>query len=144
MSEAAPPAGGAPVRITVHSQHGHLPESAKETVAAKLEGLTRYLSTIQSIDAEIDRDGRDTFLVRAKVATSGPVFRTRVANYADPLHAVDVAVERLSRRLKEFKRLRSGRPLHSRPKTSAPMVEQEDPGAGEPEPGILDGGTAGG
>jgi hypothetical protein len=49
--------------------------------------------------------------------TSGPVFRSRVV-CDDPMAGIDVAVERLSRRLKEFKRRRSGRPLHSRPKTA--------------------------
>ncbi|HEU5117242.1 MAG TPA: HPF/RaiA family ribosome-associated protein [Isosphaeraceae bacterium] len=124
MNGAAPQASGAALRITVHSQHGHLPESLKEAVAVKMACLTKFLSTIDTIDVEIDKDGHDTFLVRAKVATSGPVFRSRVTSAEDPLGGVDVAVERLSRRLKEFKRLRSGRPLHSRPKAAPPMQEE--------------------
>jgi ribosome-associated translation inhibitor RaiA len=68
------------------------------------------------------------------VLTSGPVFRSRVT-CDDPVAGIDIAVERLSRRLKEFKRRRSGRPLHSRPKTVAggPRV-----GADEEVPGIVD------
>lgn len=127
MNGAAPQASGAGLRVTVHSQHGHLPESLKEAVAGKVACLSKFLSTIDTIDVEIDKDGHDTFLVRAKVATAGPVFRSRVTSAGDPLSGVDVAVERLSRRLKEFKRLRSGRPLHSRPKAAPPRMEETAP-----------------
>lgn len=92
-------------------------------MAAKMQVLGRFLSTIDTIDLEVDKDGHATYLIRAKVATSGPVFRSRVTA-EDPIVGVDIAVERLSRRLKEFKRLRSGRPLHSKPKTGPPAVDE--------------------
>ena len=99
--------------------------------------LGKFLSSIQTIDVEVDRDGhltRGAYLVRVAVATTGPVFRSRVT-CDDPVAGIDIAVERLSRRLKEFKRRRSGRPLHSRPKTAAgvPLV-----GSDEDMPGIVD------
>ncbi|MCW3034760.1 MAG: Sigma 54 modulation protein / ribosomal protein [Actinobacteria bacterium] len=107
--------------ITVRSQHGHIPGSLQDLTASKMEGLGKFLRTITSIDVEVDRDGHASrskaFLVRVAVMTPGPVFRSRVA-CDDPVAGIDVAVERLSRRLKEFKRRRSGRPLHSRPKTA--------------------------
>lgn len=111
------------MEITVHSQHGHLPDSMKALAASKMEVLGKYLSTIQTIDLEVDRDGHDMFLVRATVATSGPVFRSRVST-VDPMEGIDVAVERLSRRLKEFKRRRSGRPPHAHMK--GPVAPPED------------------
>jgi ribosomal subunit interface protein len=113
--------------ITVHSQHGHLPESLKALASSKMEVLGKYLSTIDRIDLEVDKDGRSTYLIRALVATSGPVFRSRVAA-DDPMEGIDIVVDRLSRRLKEFKRKRSGRPLHARPK-EVPVV----PEAGDDE-----------
>jgi len=107
--------------ITVRSQHGHIPGSIQDLTASKMEGLGKFLRTITSIDVEVDRDGNrnrsNAFLVRVAVMTPGPVFRSRVT-CDDPVAGIDVAVERLSRRLKEFKRRRSGRPLHSRPKTA--------------------------
>ena len=109
--------------ITVRSQHGHIPGSLQDLTASKMEGLGKFLRTITSIDVEVDRDGRpnrsNAFLVRVSVMTPGPVFRSKVI-CDDPMAGIDVAVERLSRRLKEFKRRRSGRPLHSRPKTAVP------------------------
>jgi ribosomal subunit interface protein len=107
--------------ITVRSQHGHIPGSIQDLTASKMEGLGKFLRTITSIDVEVDRDGRpnrsNAFLVRVAVMTPGPVFRSRVI-CDEPMAGIDVAVERLSRRLKEFKRRRSGRPLHSRRKTA--------------------------
>src|SRR2546423_15236014 len=107
--------------ITVRSQHGHIPGSIQDLTASKMEGLGRFLRTITSIDVEVDRDGRpnrsNAFLVRVSVITPGPVFRSRVT-CDDPMAGIDVAGERLSRRLKEVKRRRSGRPLHSRPQTA--------------------------
>ena len=118
--------------ITVRSQHGHIPGSLQDLTASKMEGLGKFLRTITSIDVEVDRDGNrnrsNAFLVRVAVMTPGPVFRSRVT-CDDPMAGIDVAVERLSRRLKEFKRRRSGRPLHSRPK---------------PAPLATSGGTSGG
>lgn len=124
--------------ITVRSQHGHIPGSLQEFTASKMEGLGKFLRTITSIHVDVDRDGRpnrsNAFLVRVSVMTPGPVFRSRVI-CDDPAAGIDVAVERLSRRLKEFKRRRSGRPLHSRPK---PVASSAPASGGEPS------GSAGG
>src|SRR5260370_22719872 len=107
--------------ITVRSQHGHIPGSIQDLTASKMEGLGRFLRTITSIDVEVDRDGRpnrsNAFLGRGSVMTPGPVFRAKVI-CDDPMAGIDVAAERLSRRLKDFKRRRSGPPLHSTPKTA--------------------------
>jgi ribosomal subunit interface protein len=107
--------------ITVHSQHGHIPESIQDLTASKMEVLGKFLTTITSIEVEVDRDGQpnrhNAYLVRVTVSTPGPVFRSRVV-CDDPMSGIDVAIDRLSRRLKEFKRRRSGRPLHSRRKTA--------------------------
>ncbi|HYR62605.1 MAG TPA: ribosome-associated translation inhibitor RaiA [Actinomycetota bacterium] len=126
--------------ITVHSQHGHIPESLQHLTASKMEVLGKFLTTITSIEVEVDRDGRpnrhNAFLVRVAVATPGPVFRSRVV-CDDPVAGIDVAVERLSRRLKEFKRRRSGRPLHSRPKTG-PGPHLAGGGGGEEMLGVVE------
>jgi ribosomal subunit interface protein len=115
------------VEIIVRSQHGHVPQPLANLASAKVEGLGRFLSTIQTIAVEVDRDGNPSrgggYLIRVAVATAGPVFRSRVS-CDDPMTGVDLAVDRLSRRLKEFKRRRSGRPLHSRPKTGPPTVSE--------------------
>lgn len=107
--------------ITVHSQHGHIPESIQGLTASKMEVLGKFLTTITAIDVEVDRDGHpnrhSAYLVRVRVTTPGPVFRSRVV-CDDPMSGIDIAIDRLSRRLKEFKRRRSGRPLHSRPKAA--------------------------
>lgn len=125
------------MEITVHSQHGHLPESLQALAASKMEVLAKYLSTISKIDLEVDKDGHSSYLIRVAVATAGPVFRSRVVA-DDPMSGIDVAVERLSRRLKEFKRMRSGRPLHAKPAGRAlPVVEPEPTDDGE----ILDSGS---
>jgi ribosomal subunit interface protein len=133
--------------ITVRSQHGHIPGSIQDLTASKMEGLGKFLRTITSIDVEVDRDGHASrskaFLVRVAVMTPGPVFRSRVM-CDDPMAGIDVAVERLSRRLKEFKRRRSGRPLHSRPKT-APIgmsAGTSNTGADMELSGIIDAGDA--
>jgi|SRR5437763_1510016 ribosomal subunit interface protein len=124
--------------ITVRSQHGHIPGSLQELTASKMEGLGKFLRTITAIDVEVDRDGRpnraNAFLVRVAVMTPGPVFRSKVV-CDDPMTGIDVAIERLSRRLKEFKRRRSGRPLHSGPKPVAPGGPGDAPGdtSGSPD-----------
>ncbi|MGH2731504.1 MAG: ribosome hibernation-promoting factor, HPF/YfiA family [Actinomycetota bacterium] len=108
--------------ITVRGNHETLSESLRRFAVGKAEHLGKYLSTIDTIEVELDRDGRPTgaggHVVRITAATSGPVFRSK-ATSGDPHAAIDLAVERLSRRLKEFKRRRSGRPLHARSKPAS-------------------------
>jgi ribosomal subunit interface protein len=108
--------------ITVRGKHETISESLRRFAVEKAEHLGKYLSTIDTVEVELDRDGRPTgaggHVVRITAATTGPVFRSK-ATSGDPRAAIDLAVERLGRRLKEFKRRRSGRPLHARAKTAA-------------------------
>ncbi|HLF70426.1 MAG TPA: ribosome-associated translation inhibitor RaiA [Actinomycetota bacterium] len=114
------------MEITVRSKNGSLPRSLETFAIEKLEHLGRFLSTINVIQVEFDQEGRHhadpTHVVRVTVSTPGPVFRSRVTS-SDPRAALDAAASRLERRLKEFKRMRSGKPAHSRPKgISADML----------------------
>ena len=44
------------MRITVHSQHGHIPESLQSFASSKMEVLGKFLSTIATIDVEVERN----------------------------------------------------------------------------------------
>lgn len=107
------------MEVTVRDRHSDVPEGLRRFAIQKVEHLGKYLSTITAIDVELTRDGKpksdSEYLADLTVATSGPVFRAR-GSAGDPHAAIDEAVQRLSRQLKEFKRRRSGRPPHSRPK----------------------------
>jgi ribosomal subunit interface protein len=109
------------MEITVRGRHEHVPQSLQEFAVRKLEHLGRYLSTITSIDVELYEDGSPKTgngrVARVTVSTSGPTFRSKVDS-TDLRASIDIAYERLERKLKEFKRKRSGRPPHSRPKAS--------------------------
>ncbi|MGH2767501.1 MAG: ribosome hibernation-promoting factor, HPF/YfiA family [Actinomycetota bacterium] len=114
------------MEIRVRGRHGQVPEGLRAFAHEKVGHLGKYLSTITSIDLELDRDGARTgnpFVIRLTVATSGPVFRSK-ATSGDAHSAIDMAVERVGRRVKEFKRRRSGRPPHAR----ARVVPAEAPG----------------
>jgi ribosomal subunit interface protein len=107
------------MEIRVRGKHRPVPKPLQQFASAKLSHLGRFLKTITTIDVELYRDGRhrsgDGQVARVTVSTAGPVFRAR-AVATDFTTAVDVAYERLERKLKEFKRKRSGRPPHSRTK----------------------------
>lgn len=107
--------------IRVRGRHQRVPRSLQEFAVAKLEHLSRYLSTITSIDVELYEDGRhrtgDGRVARVTVITGGPVFRAK-ATSSDLRASVDIAHDRLERKLKEFKRKRSGKPRHSRTKAA--------------------------
>lgn len=103
------------MEINVHGKHSHVPKSLQEFAEEKMQHLGKYLSTIRSIDVEIYKEGArtETHVAHVTVSTSGPVFRSKVSSQ-DPRASIDIAADRLERRLKEFKRRRSGKPLHSR------------------------------
>lgn len=107
--------------ITVRRREGHVSERLREFATHKLERLPRFMPTITAIDVELYEDGSPkstgVHVAELTVATSGPVFRSK-GTASDPRASIDMAMERLERRMKEFKRRRSGRPAHanSRPK----------------------------
>jgi ribosomal subunit interface protein len=117
------------MEITVRARDGHVPERLREFANLKLQRLGRFLSTITTVDVELYEDGSPkatgTHVADLTVATSGPVFRSK-GTASDPRASIDLAVERAERRIKEFKRRRSGRPAHSRPRVHAPTISSED------------------
>lgn len=117
--------------IQVRGRHQQVPKALREFAVNKLEHLSRYLSTITSIDVELYEDGRhrsgDGRVARVTVVTGGPVFRAK-ATSSDLRASVDIAYDRLERKLKEFKRKRSGKPPHSRMKAAtADRVSENSP-----------------
>ncbi|MGH2705007.1 MAG: ribosome hibernation-promoting factor, HPF/YfiA family [Actinomycetota bacterium] len=127
------------MEITVRGRHTPLPDSLRRFATEKVGHLGKYLSTISGIDVEIAKDGARSgagHVVDLTVSTSGPVFRAS-ATSSDPHAALDLAVERVERRIKEFKRRRSGRPLHSRSRV-APADMAGEGGSDTPRASGLD------
>jgi ribosomal subunit interface protein len=117
------------MEIIIRGRDGHVSERLKEFATTKLNRLERFLSTITTVDIELYEDGSakatGVHVAELTVATSGPVFRSKGAA-SDPRASIDMAVDRVERRLKEFKRRRSGRPAHSRPRVHAADMSTED------------------
>jgi ribosomal subunit interface protein len=102
--------------ITIRRRDGHVSERIKEFATHKLQRLERFMPTITSVDLELYEDGSakatGVHVAELTASTSGPVFRAK-GETSDPRASIDVAVDRLERRVKEFKRRRSGRPAHA-------------------------------
>lgn len=115
--------------ITIRGKHNHVPKALQEFAVDKSQHLGRFLSTITSVDIELYEDGKPRdgkgMVAHITVSTTGPVFRAKATT--DDFHlSIDTAVARLERRVKEFKRKRSGRPAHGkgkRPEGSLPAKE---------------------
>ena len=116
------------MEITVRGRHEHVPKDLRDFAVHKLEHLSRYLSTIEAIDVELYEDGSPKTgngrVAHVTVSTSGPTFRAKVDS-SDLRASIDIAYERLERKLKEFKRKRSGKPAHSRLKASPADIAGE-------------------
>jgi len=120
------------MQISVRGRHHHVPEDLQEFATHKMEHLGKYLSTIDSIDVELYEDGKGhkpvTNVVHVTVHAGGTVFRSKVAS-GEPKAGIDIALQRLERRVKEFKRMRSGKPAHAKPKGPAvPAIAEQDEG----------------
>jgi ribosomal subunit interface protein len=120
--------------ITVRRREGHVSERLRVFATHKLERLPRFMPTITSVDVELYEDGSPkatgAHVVELTVVTSGPVFRSK-GTASDPRASIDMAVERLERRLKEFKRRRSGRPAHASSRPKAVSADTSPEGADE-------------
>lgn len=112
--------------ITIRRREGHVSARLKAFAIHKVQRLGRFMPTITSVDVELYEDGSPratgAHVAELTVSTSGPVFRSK-GSASDPRASIDLAVERLERRLKEFKRRRSGRPAHA---SSRPRVHSAD------------------
>lgn len=117
------------MQITVHGRHFEVPEDLRRFAEQKLGHLSKYISTIETIDVEFSEDGKGhkpgtANLVNVTVQTPGPVFRSKVSSF-DPRAGVDQALKRLERQVKEFKRMRSGKPAHPKPKVAPPPKDSD-------------------
>jgi ribosomal subunit interface protein len=106
------------MEIRVRGKHP-VPKALQGLAKRKLEHLPRYLQTITTIDVELYVDGRPKsgrgHVAHVAVLTTGPIFRAKAAS-TDFTLSLTLVAERLERKLKEFKRRRSGRPAHYRQK----------------------------
>ncbi|MBW3589625.1 MAG: ribosome-associated translation inhibitor RaiA [Actinobacteria bacterium] len=103
------------MEVRVHGRHNKPSMPVRRFAEEKLGHLGKYLRTIASIDVQLFEDGKPrdggNRVAQVTVRTSGPVFRSK-ATSGTYRASIDIAYERLERRIKEFKRKRSGKPPH--------------------------------
>lgn len=105
------------MEIKVHGKHNHISDSLERFAAEKLSRLSKFGSTISLIDVELYEEGRlksENHIAEVAVITSGSSFRAKTCA-ADHRAAIDIAVDRLSRQMSDFKRKTLGKPAHARP-----------------------------
>lgn len=105
------------MEIKVHGKHNHVSDSLERFAAQKLSRLSRFVPSISMIDVELYEEGRvkdGSHIAEVAVTTNGPSFRTKTSA-ADHRAAIDLALDRLSRQMTDFKRKTLGKPAHSRP-----------------------------
>jgi putative sigma-54 modulation protein len=111
------------MEIKVHGKHNHVSDSLERFASEKLSRLSKFVPSISVIDVELYEEGRikdGSHIAEVAVTTNGPSFRTKTSA-ADHRAAIDIALDRLSRQMTDFKRKTSGKPAHSRPaKDTAP------------------------
>lgn len=102
------------MEIKVHGKHNQVPDSLERYAVDKFSRLTKYLSTIDIIDVEIYEEGKHKdgdHVVEVLVSTPGPLFRTTVRR-SDHRECIDLALDRLTRQLTDYKDRHSGKPHH--------------------------------
>lgn len=104
------------MQIKVHGKHNHISDSLERFAEEKLTRLNKYVPSISMIDVELYEEGRTkdgSHVAEVAVATNGPSFRAKTTA-ADHRAAIDLAVDRLSRQMSDFKRKSLGKPAHAR------------------------------
>lgn len=113
------------MEIKVHGKHNHISDSLEQFAAEKLSRLSKFVPSISTIDVELYEEGRTkigSHVAEVAIMTNGTSFRTKTTA-ADHRAAIDLAVDRLSRQMTDFKRKTSAKPAHARqPKTAIPAV----------------------
>ena len=122
------------MEIKVHGRHTEVSRSLERFAAEKLSRLNRYGRSIRLIDVELYEEGRlkdGNHIAEVAVSTDGPSFRAK-AYAADHRAAIDIAVDRLTRQMTDFKRKTLGKPAHARPPRASVGPELLDPAAFAP------------
>lgn len=104
------------MEINVHGKHSHLPESLERFAIEKVGKLAKFLPTITYIEVELYEEGKikdHNHVAEVTVLTNGPTFRAKTTS-SDHKACIDIAVERLTRKLTDFHRKRSPKPAHAR------------------------------
>ncbi len=105
------------MQIRVHSRDGRVPSTLESFAAEKLGHLGKFLPTIETIEIELYEEGRpkrpNGHVAHVTVATTGPAFRSKVTS-GDFRTCIDIAADRLYRRITKFKGKRSSKPAHGR------------------------------
>lgn len=124
------------MEITVHGKHSPVEKALSQFATDKMSNLGKFLSTITSIDVELYEEGKPRngsgHVAHITVSTPGPVFRSKVVS-SDPHACIDIALDKLERQIVEFKRKRSGKPAHSRPKVLSADRSKEETSSEELE-----------
>lgn len=111
------------MEIKVHGKHNHISDSLERFADEKLSRLNKFVPSISMIDVELYEEGRTkdgSHVAEVTVTTNGPSFRAKTTA-ADHRAAIDIAVDRLSRQMTDYKRKNSAKPAHARhAKDSAP------------------------
>jgi ribosomal subunit interface protein len=104
------------MQIKVHGKHNRISDSLERFAEEKLTRLNKYVPSIDLIDVELYEEGRTkngSHVAEVTITTSGPSFRSKTTA-ADHRAAIDLAVDRLSRQMSDYKRKSLGKPAHAR------------------------------
>ena len=104
------------MEINVHGKHSHVPESLERFAVEKVGKLAKFLPTITQIEVSLYEEGKikdHNHVAEVTVVANGPSFRAKTTA-GDHKACIDIAVERLTRKLTDFHRKRSPKPAHAR------------------------------
>lgn len=116
------------MEIKVHGKHNPVSGPLERFAERKLSRLNRYGAEITTIDVELYEEGRSkrgSHIAEIAVATNGPSFRTKT-RAADHRAAIDLALDRLTRQLTDFKDKRSAKPARSKHPAPSPEPQELD------------------
>jgi len=115
------------MQVIVKGRHTHLPNSIKETATQKLEKVQRLFDRIQKLEIEFTEEHNpriaDKHIVEVILTTKAHVLRAQ-ARGPDPVSAIDLVVDKLTRQVRGMKGKMVGRTRAGRRKPAAPAAEE--------------------
>jgi len=91
------------VQINISARHGHLSETTRERIVAKIEKLPKYFERLTSIELTVDLEHKESPAVDLRVSAEHKHDFVAADSSGELMASVDGAIHKIEQQLRKYK-----------------------------------------